>query len=189
MTDRNTEIILDRRRFIGAGLGGLSAFLAAPSVQAAALRMPGAGSFKIAFRHQHTGETFNGTYRVGDRYLPDAFEDINYALRDFRTNEAFPIDPRLIDIMFHLHHNADVANPFEILSGYRSPKTNKMLSRLSEGVAKNSLHMTGQAIDIRLPGFSSWNLRKVAVNLKAGGVGYYKNSNFVHIDTGRFRVW
>lgn len=189
MFDPKTGELLTRRHFMGAGLVGLSAFLSAPAVQAAALPMPGVGSFKIAFRHQHTGETFKGTYRVGDRYLPDAFEDINYILRDFRTNEAFPVDPRIVDILYHLHRHADVSNPFEILSGYRSPKTNKMLSRLSEGVAKNSLHMTGQAVDIRLPGFSTWNLRKIATNLKAGGVGYYKNSNFVHIDTGRYRVW
>ena len=110
-------------------------------------------------------------------------------MRDFRTGEVFPVDPRLFDIMYRIYDQTDTSWAFEVLSGYRSPKTNRRLSNNTDGVAENSLHMTGQAIDVRLPGLKTWNLRKLAVALHAGGVGYYKKSNFVHIDTGRIRHW
>ena len=146
-------------------------------------------SWRVRFRHAHTGESFNGVYRVGDKYLPEAFERINYVLRDFRTGEAFPMDPRILDIASIVQKRIDSSEHLEILSGYRSPKTNAMLRRSSSGVAKNSFHMYGQAVDVRLPGYSTRKLRKVAINLKAGGVGYYTKSNFVHFDTGKTRSW
>lgn len=184
---------LTRRDIIKAGvLGGLLApALGVIPVQAAArLAVPSdAGAMKISFRNQHTGESFNGAYRVGDRYLPEAFEKINHILRDFRTGEVFPIDPRVIDILYSVREQADVNTPYEVLSGYRSPKTNASLARNSGGVAQNSLHMVGQAIDIRLPGFSTRRVSDLAAGLKAGGVGYYSKSNFVHCDTGQIRRW
>jgi uncharacterized protein YcbK (DUF882 family) len=182
---------VSRRKFLGFGavatVGALSATSIIPSASAAIVRNEGAR--KVSFRNSHTGEMFSGVYRVGDKYLPDAFDRINIVLRDFRTNELFPIDPRVIDIVYTVHGMTQQSEPFEILSGYRCPKTNSMLRAGSGGVAKNSLHMTGQAIDLRLPGFNTKRIRDLAVSLMAGGVGYYAKSNFVHMDTGDVRSW
>lgn len=147
------------------------------------------GARELAFRNTHTGETFSGVYRVGNKYLPDAFDKMNAVLRDFRTGDVFPMDPRLMDILYVLQNMAGTNQPYEIISGYRSPKTNTMLRNTSSGVAKKSYHMTGQAIDIRLPNFNTAQLEKLAISLKAGGVGYYSKSNFVHVDTGPVRNW
>lgn len=147
------------------------------------------GARRVSFRNQHTGEIFSGVYRVGDKYLPDAFDRINVVLRDFRSDEVFPIDPRVIDIIHTVHEMTGSSEPYEVLSGYRCPKTNAMLREASGGVAKNSLHMTGQAIDLRMPGFSTARIRDLARTLKAGGVGYYAKSDFVHMDSGDIRHW
>lgn len=146
-------------------------------------------SWRVAFRHSHTGESFSGVYRVGDKYLPEAFERLNYVLRDFRTGESFPMDPRILDIVSIIQSKTQSGKPLEVLSGYRSPKTNAMLRRASAGVARNSFHMYGQAVDLRLPGYSTRKLRGVARSLKAGGVGYYPKSDFIHVDTGKVRSW
>lgn len=183
---------LSRRAVLKNGL----LFMAAGSVfvpglaHATAIELPKTGAFNVAFRNQHTGESFSGTYRVGNKYLPEAFDQINNVLRDFRVNEVFPIDPRVIDIIFMVREKAGRSNDtLEVLSGYRSPKTNARLRRVSTGVAKNSLHMTGQALDFRLPGYSSRKLKQVAYSVRGGGVGYYPSSNFVHVDTGKVRHW
>ena len=187
---------LSRRKFLGFGalaLGSLAATSVVTSPASAAIFGRGAEEFegarRIAFRNSHTGETFSGVYRVGDKYLPDAFDRINIVLRDFRTNELFPIDPRVMDIIYTVHQMTRQSEPYEVLSGYRCPKTNSGLRSHSEGVAKNSLHMTGQAIDLRIPGFNTSQIRSLAVSLKAGGVGYYPKSNFVHMDSGDVRTW
>ena len=147
------------------------------------------GARRVSFRNTHTGESFSGVYRVGNKYLPDAFEQINYVLRDFRTGDVFPIDPRLMDIIYTVHGMTGTSRPYDIISGYRSPKTNAMLRKASTGVAKKSLHMSGQAIDVRIPDFSTARLRDLAKSLQAGGVGSYSKSNFVHMDTGAVRAW
>lgn len=170
-----------------AATGAGACLMSAPAL--AALKMPRADSYRVNIRNAHTNETFSGVYRVGNRYLPDSFDKLNTVLRDFRTGEVFPIDPKAIDILCLLQQKTGQKGPIEVLSGYRSPKTNTMLRKASGGVAKNSLHMVGQAIDIRAPGFSTVRLRDVAIGLEAGGVGYYSRSNFVHIDTGRVRNW
>ena len=185
---------VSRRKFLGFGA------IAAATVAASSIIHPASaavfsrgerfeGARRISFRNSHTGEIFSGVYRVGDKYLPDAFERINIVLRDFRSNESFPIDPRVMDIIYSVHQMTKQDEPYEVLSGYRCPKTNAGLRSHSEGVAKNSLHMTGQAIDLRLPGFDTKQIRNLAVSLKAGGVGYYAKSNFVHMDTGDVRTW
>mgnify|MGYP001030101795 CR=1 FL=1 len=145
--------------------------------------------WKISFRNAHTNESFSGVYRVGNKYLPEAFERINYVLRDFRTEEVFPMDPQVIDLLTIMRARMRVQAPYDILSGYRSPKTNAMLGQRSRAVASNSFHMYGQAIDIRLPGYNTRHLRNVARELEVGGVGYYPRSNFVHVDTGSVRTW
>lgn len=145
--------------------------------------------YSTMFKNAHTGETYSGVYRIGRRYLPDEFEKISHVLRDFRTGDVHAIDPRLIDIITSLHVRSGGTKPFEIISGYRSPKTNAMLRRNTHGVAQNSYHMKGQAIDLRLPGCATHELRNIACNMKAGGVGYYPSSDFVHVDTGDVRTW
>jgi len=146
-------------------------------------------AWRISIKHAHTDEVFRGTYRVGNRYIPDAFAKINRVLRDFRTGEVFPMDPRLIDILSMVQRRSGSSQPFEILSGYRSPKTNSNLRKTSSGVAKNSFHMYGQALDIQNKSLGARRIRDLAINLKAGGVGYYPRSDFVHIDTGTVRSW
>ena len=187
---------VNRRDFIKSGLltaGVATAGLILPGTDAfaAALAQPSIskGGREISFVNSHTGERFSGEYWSAEKYLPDAFREIKSVMRDHRTNEIFPIDPRLIDILFVLQRKLGNRRGFEILSGYRSPKTNAILRRVSYGVAKKSLHMQGQAVDVRLPGTSLSGLRRAAMGLQAGGVGYYPSSEFVHIDTGRVRHW
>jgi uncharacterized protein YcbK (DUF882 family) len=144
----------------------------------------------LTFAHLHTAERLTVEYSDGLRYLPDALGEINQLLRDFRTGEVHAIDPRLLDLLHTLHGAAGSRRPFEIISGYRSPQTNSMLQRTGGGgVASSSLHMRGQAIDLRLPDVPLASLRDAAWSLSRGGVGYYPNSNFVHVDTGRVRRW
>ena len=115
--------------------------------------------------------------------------DINHILRDFRTNQVLPIDPQLLDLLNGLRSTLGTAQPFQIISGYRSPATNFTLAANSDGVAKGSLHMQGKAIDLRIEGTALGDLRQAAMGLQGGGVGYYPKSNFVHIDVGRVRHW
>jgi uncharacterized protein YcbK (DUF882 family) len=112
-------------------------------------------------------------------------------MRDFRSGDVHPIDPSLLDVLWQTQANLKSAAPFEIISAYRSPQTNTMLRGRSShtGVAKNSMHLTGQAVDIRLPGVALADVRDAALDLKRGGVGYYADSGFVHLDTGRVRRW
>ena len=185
----NGKLPVDRREVLSMGLVGLLAAIVPLLPSRNAYAATNFDSWRVSFRHSHTGETFNDVYRVGDRYLPEAFEKLNYVLRDFRTNQVFPMDPRALDIISIIQRKSRTSRPLEVLSGYRSPKTNAMLRHDSGGVAKNSLHMYGQAIDIRMPGYNTSRLRKVAMDLRAGGVGYYPRSNFVHVDTGQVRSW
>ncbi|MBN8521218.1 MAG: DUF882 domain-containing protein [Alphaproteobacteria bacterium] len=191
----SSSLVSSRRNFLGLIGSATLGALMVPGLSSDALAGVAGnarierGVRRISFRNQHTGEIFSGVYRVGDKYLPDAFDKINVVLRDFRSDEIFPIDPRVIDIIYSVHQMTGRSDPYEVLSGYRCPKTNKQLRSNSEGVAKNSLHMTGQAIDLRMPGYSSYNIRSLAVSLKAGGVGYYPKSDFVHMDSGIVREW
>ncbi len=174
-----------RRRFLGLAAGAIVTALGAPAEAARRLIHPRA----ISFRNLHTGEALEAVYWADGRYLPDMMQRIEWLLRDYRTDEVHPIDPRLLDLLVHLRARLQTRAPFEVLSGYRSPQTNAMLASLSDGVAQNSLHMQGKAIDIRLPGRRLRQVRAVAMTLQGGGVGYYPQSGFVHIDTGRVRHW
>jgi uncharacterized protein YcbK (DUF882 family) len=188
MIDIDENGFIDRRAVLKVGavgaLAGIVPFLGAGEAHAKKH-----DAWRVSFKNAHTGESFNGVYRVGNRYLPEAFERLNYILRDFRTGEVFPMDPRVIDILSMVQERANSPVPFEILSGYRSPKTNSMLRNASTGVAKNSFHMYGQALDIRNPSISTKRVRNIAKGLRAGGVGYYPKSGFVHVDTGKYRSW
>lgn len=188
LLESGQEKTINRRQVMKLGVAG---FLATtiPFLTRPALASAPDNAWRVAFRSSHTGESFNGVYRVGNRYLPDAFERLNYVLRDFRTGDVFPMDPRVLDILAMVQRRTRSSKPFEVLSGYRSPRTNSYLRHNSGGVARNSFHMYGQALDIRAPGVSTGTLRKTAINLQAGGVGYYPRSGFVHIDTGEVRSW
>ena len=185
---------LHRRAFLGIGAAAAAATLV-PSRAHAATRA--ATGFKaperiLSFFNTHTGERLKAAYCTGGSYQPDALRDLNYILRDFRANEIKPIDPRLFDLLNELGGTLETDQPFHIISGYRSPHTNEMLRERGgavTGVASHSLHMVGQAIDIRVPGVQLQNLRNAAKSLKIGGVGFYPDLNFVHVDVGRVRYW
>jgi uncharacterized protein YcbK (DUF882 family) len=144
---------------------------------------------ELRFTHTHTGERLAVEYFSGGTYLPDGLATINHFLRDFRTTEVHAIDPGLLDLLHGLTGLTGSRQPFQVISGYRSPATNEMLRHRSEGVAAGSLHMKGQAIDIRLADVPLAKLRKAALAVRRGGVGYYPASDFVHVDTGRVRTW
>jgi len=183
----------DRRGFLKTGLAAAAAlgFWMPDLAQGATMTAVGkmASGRELHFTNVHTGEKFKGEYWVNGRYLPDAFGSIKSVLRDYRSNQQFPIDPRLMDILYVLQHRIGNYQTFDVFSGYRSPATNARLRQASHGVAARSLHMTGQAIDINLPGTRLASLRKSAMALNAGGVGFYPASDFVHVDTGRVRHW
>ena len=144
---------------------------------------------QLKFYNLHTGEKLSTTYWADDSYIDTELQSINFLLRDHRSGEIQPIDKNLLDLLYVLQHTVNKDGAYHIISGYRSLKTNARLRQQSNGVAKKSLHMLGKAIDVRLPGVELKHLRKAALSLKAGGVGYYPKSNFVHLDTGRPRFW
>jgi len=172
---------LSRRLFIG-GVGGVAACAAMP-LEAA--RLPD----RLSLRNLHTEERLDVVFRSPRGYDRRALAALNHMLRDWRRDEVLPIDPKLFDIMAHLAARLGQPPRFSIISGYRSPQTNAMLRRRGAGAAKRSLHMQGRAIDLRLKGARLSTLRRVALDLAAGGVGYYPRSDFVHIDTGDVRSW
>lgn len=189
-SDLGVGSLVGRRGFIKGGILAMTAFISSSLIAPdAVFAMNSDGAYTTTLKNAHTGDQFSGVYRVGNRYLPEAFERINFVLRDIRADEVFPIDPRAIDIITAVHKYSGSREPYSIISGYRSPKTNAMLRSESKGVAKHSLHMSGQAIDVRLANIESKNIREIAVKLKAGGVGYYPRQGFVHMDSGAFRTW
>ena len=181
------SIKTSRRRFLVAGTLMLPA-LTVPTGFAWATTRP---HRSLRLYHTHTGERLELTYFESGQYLGDALVEINQFLRDFRTGEVHAINPQLIDRLDVLRSIIEPRAEYQIISGYRSPKTNQMLRQKSKsgGVAKKSMHMTGNAIDVRLTGVNTHQLRDAARSLKAGGVGYYGRSDFVHLDTGRTRFW
>jgi len=144
---------------------------------------------ELRFVHTHTSERLVVEYFRDGQYLPDALTSVNHFLRDFRTEEEHEIQPDLLDLLHRLAGLTEADRPFQVISAYRSPGTNAMLRKRSEGVAAGSLHMVGQAIDIRVDAVPLPKLRAAALSLRRGGVGYYPASDFVHVDTGRVRTW
>ena len=178
---------ISRRKALRATVGGLVA-AAAPSAALGAIgRSDSVRS--LSFEHLHTGETLSVPYWENRRYLPDALAEIDILLRDFRTGEKTRMDRELLDFLFRLHARLESAEPFHIISAYRSPSTNATLASRSRSVSRRSYHMDGMAIDVRLPDRRLRDVRRAALDLKLGGVGYYRRSNFVHLDTGRVRFW
>ena len=177
-----------RRDFLRTGLTAAAAF-AIPGIAWAGLRAPVRQVRSLDFYNLHTGESLKTVYYENGRYIAGSLAEIDYVLRDFRANEVKPIDPRLLDLLVELRDRLGTTMPYDVISGYRSPKTNAMLHAASEGVAVHSLHIDGRAIDIRVPNRNLATVHSAALSLREGGVGYYPRSDFVHVDTGRVRRW
>lgn len=143
----------------------------------------------LSFHNLHYNEDLDVVYWKDGKYVPEALTQINHMFRDHYTGQIKPIDTNLIDLLFDIKITLDSNKPFHIISGYRTRKTNLSISRRIKGVARNSFHIKGKAVDVRLPGNRLKDLRHTAYELKAGGVGYYPKSNFVHLDVGRPRYW
>jgi uncharacterized protein YcbK (DUF882 family) len=143
----------------------------------------------LTLKNLHTPEVLDVVYRRGDQYVPEALAQVEVLLRDYRTGDRHPIDPHLLDILYEVAQRVGVDPVFSVISGYRSPHTNALLHERSAGVASHSLHMEGRAIDVRLSRVTSADLADKALAMQRGGVGYYRQSDFVHLDTGRVRTW
>ncbi|BBL34676.1 hypothetical protein Nstercoris_00915 [Nitrosomonas stercoris] len=174
-----------RRRLLQVGLGACAMF-AMPVANAAYARVY---EKRLSLLNLHTGERIKTAYWEQGKYIPEALQEIATVLRDHRSGERHPIDPSLLDLIQQLHYKTGSSKEFQVISGYRSPATNAKLAARSNGVAKKSMHMQGRAIDIRLPGVPLNTLKQVAMSMRAGGVGYYPESNFIHVDTGNVRYW
>ena len=167
-----------------------TAITAAPTFSSAAGFLRGGGDIRrIRMYSGRTGESIDTIYWIEGTYIKEAVKEINLFMRDWRTNGVKDIDLRTVDIMAAAHNMLDVNEPYMLLSGYRSPETNAMLRSRSRGVAKNSLHMKGQAADLRLSSRSVSQMARAAAACRAGGVGKYSRSNFVHMDCGEVRTW
>ena len=179
---------LNRRSFLKLGTLSLLAFprIASASNRSRFLNTP---RRYLSFYNLHTTERLTTVYWADGQYIPESLSDINRTLRDYRNGEICEIAPRLLDTLWEVRLRLETTEPFELISGYRSPATNAMLRSQGHGVAENSLHLKGMAADIRIPGRSLGLLRRTAISLEAGGVGYYPASQFVHIDVGRIRTW
>ncbi len=188
LNDVRAPRAITRRRCMGliAGVGALGA--AWPTGVSAALLQPG-GERSLSLHSLHTHERIEVTYYRHGTYDTGALADIDRLLRDWRTGDVEHIDVKLVDLLCALRRRLDSYEPFEVVSGYRSPRTNAQLAQTGKRVAKRSLHMRGKAIDIRLPGTRLRHLHRAALELQAGGVGLYSKSGFIHVDTGRVRRW
>lgn len=172
------------------GVFAATAVVAAPTCSNAFGLLRGAGDIRrIRMYSGRTGEMLDTIYWIDGEYVKDALKEVNHFMRDWRTGDAVTMDARNVDIMAAAHRLMDVSEPYMLLSGYRSPKTNAMLRSKSGGVAKNSLHMKGQAADLRLKSRSVGQMARAAEKCASGGVGRYSGSNFVHMDCGPVRHW
>ena len=182
--------MVTRRTLLTAIASAASVVAAAPVFAKAPGFLKGAGDIrKIRFRNFNTGEFINSVYWIEGSYVDGALQDINYFMRDWRQNKERAYDPANIDILSATQGLLDSSEPFYLLSGYRTRKTNKMLSRMTDGVAQNSYHVKAMAADIRMRTRSTDKISKAAKSFKTGGVGRYPRSGFVHIDSGPFRTW
>jgi len=171
-------------------LGGIASGLAMPAVAAAPAVLKGAGNYRaLSLYNQRTGEWFKSVYWVEGEYIPEALEAVNYLLRDWREELIKPIAPATLDILAATHALLDCNEPFTVISGYRSAKTNAMLRRRRRGVARNSYHIKGMAVDLRLKTRSVRQIARAGLSLGAGGVGRYSRARFVHLDSGPPRDW
>lgn len=184
----NHRLTVSRRGFLRLG-AVFTAGLVLPGTLHAALTPGDSLERRLVFFNTHTREKLDICYARGTDYQPEALAAVNNILRDHRTNEIGAIDTGLLDLLCAIRAQAGDDACLHIISGYRSPRTNAMLRKRSGGVARRSLHMKGHAVDIRVPGLSTAQLRRIAVDLRRGGVGYYPRADFVHVDIGPVRTW
>lgn len=185
---QNASLGITRRGILG--VFAATALVAAPTYSHAFGFLRGAGDIRrIKMYSGRTGESIDTIYWIDGDYIPEALTEINHFMRDWRNNNKTRIDPRTVDIMAASHRLMDVNEPYMMLSGYRSAQTNAMLRRQSRGVAQNSLHIKGQAADLRLKSRSVPQMARAAKACASGGVGTYTRSNFVHMDCGPVRTW
>lgn len=188
MNNKNTGSPLTRRNLLG--IFAATTLTAAPVFAKTPAYLRGSGNIRrIKMYSGRTGEKIDMIYWLDGKYISEATKQINHFMRDWRTNGVKQMDLRTIDIMAASHNLLDINEPYLLLSGYRSPRTNAMLRSRSRGVAKNSLHMRGQAADLRLSSRSVGQMARAAISCRAGGVGRYSGSNFVHMDCGPVRSW
>jgi uncharacterized protein YcbK (DUF882 family) len=179
---------ITRRGLLGAFAA--TVVTAAPTYSNAAGFLRGGGDVRrISMFSGRTGERIDTIYWIEGEYIAEALNEVNQFMRDWRNGQTIGIDTRTIDIMAASHRLIEASNPYMMLSGYRSPQTNEMLRSKSSGVARNSLHMRGQAADLRIEGHSVSQISRAAASCQAGGVGRYSGSNFVHMDCGQVRIW
>jgi len=179
------QVDLSKRRFIKAGLIASLCVASQPALAIPRL----SGMKELAFRNLHTDEKLRVTYWKNGQYDRSALSQINTILRDFRSGDVYPMSPNLVDLLHDLQGRLRTDSVIEIISGYRSPKTNAMLASTSDGVARNSYHTKGLATDIRMDGVSLRQIQTAALFMQRGGVGFYPRSDFVHVDVGPVRHW
>jgi uncharacterized protein YcbK (DUF882 family) len=169
----------------------LTLALPVATLSAASQQMRMGDERRLSFYHTHTGKRLDIVYSRNGEYIPSALNEINHFLFDFRTGDRAEMDPELLDLIYDVRETLGSDSTYQVVSAYRSPKTNEMLRGRSKntGVARNSQHLLGKAIDVRLEGVKTSTLRDTAIALQRGGVGYYEASDFVHMDTGRVRRW
>jgi uncharacterized protein YcbK (DUF882 family) len=175
-----------RRSFLKSSVAVASA-LALPALARASIAAPHERSLR--FYNTHTGETLRTMFWAEGQFIPEALQDINRLLRDHRNDKVAAMDPELMLLLERVSAQFSNNEVIHVISGYRSPETNRKLAEASGGVAKHSMHLEGKAIDVRIPGRDLERLHQAALALKGGGVGYYPSSQFVHLDTGRVRHW
>jgi len=191
--------MLSRRRFLKLSAFAAMGLISTPALAkrhtshvrfgAARTRRRAIPERSLAFYNTHTGEQLKTVYWAHGTYLPSAMSEIDYILRDHYTDEVISMDGELLDLLYALHRRVDTHQAFHVVSAYRSPETNAMLRQFDGNVAQHSLHMVGKAVDIRLPDRRTSSIRRAALSLRMGGVGYYPGADFVHVDVGRVRYW
>lgn len=175
---------IHRRKALAIGAAAIGAGLLPRRAEAATT-----GAKQLSFLNLHTGEALRVAYAENGALVPEALREINWTLRDHRTGETHDMSVGLLDLLYDLRAQLETSAPFHVISGYRSPQSNAALHEASSGVATRSLHMSGMAIDIRVPGVALETLHAAALAMRRGGVGFYPSSDFVHVDVGRVRSW
>ena len=177
-----------RRSFLKSS-AVLASVLGVPALARAAspLAMPHERTLRMY--NTHTGESLRTVFWAEGQFVPDAMNDINKLLRDHRNNQVTQMDPKLLFLLDQVSNAVGASSVVHIISGYRSPASNQLLAEKTSGVARHSMHLDGKALDVRIPGRDLAALHKAALHAGGGGVGYYPDSQFVHMDTGRLRHW
>ncbi len=181
--------VLNRRTFLGLSAAALTVGATSLSVPAQAVPFYNSAARQLSFYNTHTQEMYRGVYYYAGGYDRAVMSKFCYMMRDHRSEEVARIDYRLFDLLHHIQSRLQNFNVVKLVSGYRSPESNAMLVSTSGGVAKNSYHVRGQATDIRIDGVPTEYVHRAALSLRSGGVGFYPDSDFVHVDTGPVRTW